>query len=71
MHCAEIFTINNIGEEVKYIYDKINIAMSVFIHDIATAGKAGNIRKVVNNCAKMEKENKKRFGLKKTKIYDG
>ena len=35
--------------------------------DIATAGKAEHIRKGINNCAKMEKEKKISFGLKKTK----
>ena len=39
MCCAETSTVNN-GEEVKYSYGKINIGMSVFMDDIATAGKA-------------------------------
>ena len=35
--------------------------------DIAAAGKAEHIRKGINNCARMEKEKKISFGLKKTK----
>ena len=41
--------------------------MPVFMDDIATAGKAEHIRKGINNCARMEKEKKISFGLKKTK----
>ena len=67
MCCAETSTVNSIGEEVKYRYGKINIEMSVFMDDIATAGKAEHIRKGINNCARMEKEKKISFGLKKTK----
>ena len=67
MCCAETSTVNSIGEEVKYRYGKINIGMPGFMDDIATAGKAENIRKGINNCAKMEKEKKISFGLKKTK----
>ena len=67
MCCAETSTVNSIGEEVKYRYGKINIGMPVFMDDIATAGKAEHIRKGINNCAKMEKEKKISFGLKKTK----
>ena len=67
MCCAEISTVNSSGEEVKYIYGKINIGMPVSMDDIATAGKAEHIRKGINNCARMEKENKISFGLKKTK----
>ena len=67
MCCAKTFTVNSIGEEVKYRYGKINIGMSVFMDDIATASKAEHIRKGINNCARMEKEKKIIFGLKKTK----
>ena len=67
MCCAETSAVNSIGEEVKYSYDKINIRMPVFMDDIATAGKAEHIRKGINNCARMEKEKKISFGLKKTK----
>ena len=67
MCCAETSTVNSIGEEVKYSYGKINIGMPVFMDDIATAGKAEHIRKGINNCARMEKEKKISFGLKKTK----
>ena len=59
--------VNSIGEEVKYSYGKINIRMPVFMDDIATAGKAEHIRKGIKNCARMEKEKKICFGLKKTK----
>ena len=41
--------------------------MAVFMDDIAIAGKAEHIRKGTNNCARMEKEKKIIFGLKKTK----
>ena len=41
--------------------------MPVFIDDIATAGKAEHIRKGIKNCARMEREKKISFGLKKTK----
>ena len=67
MCCAETSTVNIIGEEVKYRFGKINIGMPVFMDDIATAGKAEHIRKGINNCARMEKEKKISFGLKKTK----
>ena len=64
--CAETSTVNSIGEEVKYNV-KITNRMPVFMDDIATAGKADHIRKGIKNCARMEKEKKIRFGLKKTK----
>ena len=64
MCCAETSTVNSIGEEVKYSYGKINIGMPVFIDE---ADKAEHIRKSIKNCAKMEKEKKISFGLKKTK----
>ena len=67
MCCAETSAVNSIGEEVKYSYGKINIGMPVFMDDIATAGKAEHIRKGIKNCARMEKEKKISFGLKKTK----
>ena len=34
MCCAEITTVNSIGEEVKYRYGKKNIGMPVFMDDI-------------------------------------
>ena len=67
MCCAETYAVNSIGEEVKYRYGKINIGMPVFMDDIATAGKAEHMRKGINNFARMEKEKKISFGLKKTK----
>ena len=42
--------------------------MPVFMDDIATADKAEHMRKGINNCARMEKEKKLSFGLKKTKF---
>ena len=66
MCCAETYTVNSIGE-VNYRYGKINIGMPVFMDDITTAGKAEHIRKGINNCARMGKEKKISFGLKKTK----
>ena len=35
--------------------------------DIATTGKSEHTRKGTNNCARMEKEKKISYGLKKTK----
>ena len=67
MCCAETPAVNSIGEEVKYSYGKINIGMPVYMDDIATAGKAEHIKKGINKCARMEKEKKISFGLKKTK----
>ena len=67
MCCGETSRVNNIGEEVKYRYGKTNIGMPVFLDDIATAGKAEQIRKGINNCGRMEQEKKISFGLKKAK----
>ena len=67
MCCAETSTVNSIREEAKYRYGKINIGIPVFMGDIATAGKTENVRKGINNCARMEKEKKISFGLQKTK----
>ena len=67
MCCAETFTVDRIGEEVKYRYGEINIGMPVFMDDIATAGKTEHIKKGINNCARMEKKKKISFGLEKTK----
>ena len=64
---VETFTVTSFGEEVKYRYGKINTGMPVFMDDMATAGKVEHIRKGINNCAKMEKEKKISFGMKKTK----
>ena len=64
---TETSIINSVGEEIKYRYGKINIGIPVFMDDIATTGKAEHIRKGINNCARMEKERKISFGLKKTK----
>ena len=36
MCCVEISTVNNIGEELKYRYSKINIGMPVFMDNTAT-----------------------------------
>ena len=41
--------------------------MSVCMDDISAAGGIAEIRKGIRNCAKMEKEKKMRYGLKKTK----
>lgn len=49
--------LTSIAEEVKYRYDETNIKMPVFMGDLATADKAEHVRKGINNCAKMEKEN--------------
>ena len=62
MCCVEISTVNNIGEELKYRYSKINIGMPVFMDNTATWWNAEHIRKGTNNCARMEKEKKISFG---------
>lgn len=49
--------LTSIAEEVKYRYDETNIKMPVFMGDLSTADKAEHVRKGINNCAKMEKEN--------------
>ena len=67
MCCVETSTVNSIGEEIKCRYGKINIRMPVFMVDIATAGKAEHVSQGLNNCARMGKEKKISFGLKKTK----
>ena len=59
--------VNNIGETVQYSYEKVDIGMSVYMDDIATAGGTAEIRKGKRNCAKMEKEKKMRYGVKNTK----
>ena len=41
--------------------------MSVYMDDIAATGEIAVIRKGKRNCAKMEKDKKMRYGLKKTK----
>ena len=41
--------------------------MPVFMDDIVTTGKTEHLRKDMNNCARMEKEKKISFSLKKTK----
>ena len=67
MCCVETSTVNSIGKELKYRYGKTNIGIPVFMGDIATAGKAEHIRKGINKRARIEKEKKISFGLKKTK----
>ena len=41
--------------------------MSVYIEEIAAARGIAEIRKGIRSCAKMEKEKKMSYGLKKTK----
>ena len=41
--------------------------MSVYMDEIAAATGIAEMRKGIRNCAKMEKERKMRYGLKKTK----
>lgn len=41
--------------------------MPVFMHGIAAVDKSEHVRKGADNCARMEKENKISYGLKKTK----
>ena len=67
MCCATTSRVNNIGETVQYSYGKVDIGMSIYMDDIAAAGGIAEIRKGIRNCAKMEKEKKMRYGLKKTK----
>ena len=66
--CATTSKVNNIGETVQqYSCRKIVIGISVYMHGIAVAGGIAEIRKEIRNCAKVEKEKKTRYGLKKTK----
>ena len=67
MCCATTSKVNNIGEIVQYSYGKVDIGMSVYMDDIAAAGGIAENIKGIRNCAKMEKEKKMRYGLKKTK----
>ena len=67
MCCAATSRVNNIGETSQYSYGKADIQMSVCMDDISAAGGIAEIRKGIRNCAKMEKEKKMRYGLKKTK----
>ena len=67
MCCATTTKINNIGETVQYSCRKSDIGMSVYMDGIAASGGIAEIRKGLRNCAKMEKETKMRYGLKKTK----
>ena len=59
MFCAKTSTVNSIGEEVKYRYSKINIGMAVFMDNIEKTGKAEQVRKSINNCARIKKEKKR------------
>ena len=45
--CAETSKVNNIREEVKYKYSRINVGMPVFMGDMGTTGKAEHIRKSI------------------------
>ena len=66
MCCKTTSKVNNIAETVQYTYRKIDIGMSVYMGDMASAGGV-EIRKGIRNCSKMEKDKKMRYGLKKTK----
>ena len=65
--CTTTSKVNKVRETVQYSYGKIYIGMSVYMDDIAAAGRIAEIRKGIRNCAKVEKEKKMRYGLKKTK----
>ena len=41
--------------------------MSIYMDDISTTGGIVEIKKGINNCAKLEKEKKMKYWLKKTK----
>ena len=66
MCCVTTSRVNIIGGTVQYCYGKVDIGMSVFMDDIAAAGGIRE-RKRIRICAKMEKEKKMSYGLKKTK----
>ena len=66
---ASTSRVNIIQESVKYQHGKAEIGMPVFMVCIAAVGKAGDIRKEMQNCRRMEIEKKMMYGLKKTK-YD-
>ena len=44
-----------------------HIGMPVFMDDVAAAGKAEHVKMGIKNCAKMEREKKISYGLKKSK----
>ena len=67
MCCATTSTINIIGGTVQYCYRKVDIGISVYMDDKEAARGIREISKRIRNCAKMEKEKKARYGLKKTK----
>lgn len=45
---------NDIGEEVSCKYEDADIRISVFADDMSAVGDAGQIRKRIRNCMKME-----------------
>ena len=64
--CASTSRVNAIQVAVKYQYGKIEIGMPVFMDDITAVGTADDIRKVIQNCKRIEIEKKIMYGLKKT-----
>ena len=68
MYCASASKVNTIQEAVEYQYGKVEIGMSVFKDDRAAVGTVDNIRKVIQNCRRIEIEKKMIYRLKKT-IY--
>ena len=69
MCCASTSRVNAIQESVKYQHGKVEIGMPVFMGDIAAVGKADDIRKGIQNCTRMEIEEKVTHGLKKLNIW--
>ena len=67
MCCTSTSRVNEIQEAVKYQYGKVDIGMPDFIDSIAAVGTADNIMKEIQNCRRMEIEEKMLYGLKKTK----
>ena len=59
---------NTIQEAVKYQYGEAEIGISVFMDDVAVAGTAVNIRKVIQNCRRMDIEKKMINSVRKTKL---
>ena len=58
MCCASKTRVNEIGEKVICEYGNIEIAMPVFMDDIAAIGDADTIKIGIRNCRKMETEKK-------------
>ena len=67
MCCKSTSRVNTIQEAMKYQYGKVEIGMPVFMDDTAAVATTDDIRKGIQNCSRMEIEEKMIYGPKKTK----